>query len=198
MPKQKKHREYLNADGSRYRLIPIDKSPNHHPAWVPPQERRIEENKTNSTRLRPVPKDVVARAYRYALRLPNLSDIAACFEVSYETLQRWRKENPEVDQAISKARSAKTQTMMHTVEQQAAEGNLTAVSMWMRYFRKDLDSERTAPATNINLQLSIIPCAASTEDWLEQRGELHIEDKAQALQDQGTPVFKGRPGGYRA
>jgi hypothetical protein len=145
-----------------------------------------------------LPDNVVAKAYEYALKLPSLEDIAACFNVDRTTLQRWRSADPDIDVAISRARTKKTGKMMVHVEKAAQEGSLTAVQLWMKYFRKDLDAERTAPATNINLQLNIIPCAASTEDWLEHRGELHVQDKAHALQDHGTPVFKGRPGGYRA
>ena len=195
-----KEREYLNESGSRFRMV-AKGTVKHHPDYLvkkAAEKANRNQPKPSHPATIPEPPDVVAKAYKHALSVPTLEDIAASFGVTTDTLRRWRKDRPDIDVAIAKARTRKTKSMIHQVEQQAAGGNLTAVSMWMRYFRKDLDAERLPPNTMVNLQLNIIPPAVDTRDWLEHRGELHIEDKARTLQDQGTPVFKGRPVGCRA
>ncbi len=163
----------------------------HDPEYLQNLELRALQKTVGSQEIL-IPHDIIPKVYKAAIDLPTYADIAATLGIHETTLAKWRKENPDIETAINKARSRKTKTMINVVEKEAKEGNLTAVSMWMRYFRKDLSEEQRGIATtNLNLQLNIIPPAADTKDWLKQRDEQIIIQQSDELKD-ATPLFKGR------
>ena len=196
LPKVKKQREYLDRLGNRFRMVP-EGTAQHHPEYI---ERIVAEAKGELKPYKrpapkhtiPIPARVAARTYKYAIELLNIADISASFGVAETTFNRWRKDDPAIDQAIARARKRKTYKVVKAVEAEASDGNMRACELWMRWFRKDLDAQNTPGGVNVNLQLNVIPPAQDAQGWLEQQGAPGLIEQSDAQQN-SMPILSGRP-----
>jgi len=78
-----------------------------------------------------------------AMQCLTYADLAACLDVTVQTLTNWRKKSPEFAEAVELGRNEADAVILTVSFDQAARGDNNALDRWFRY-RMKLEDEKDA------------------------------------------------------
>ena len=92
--------------------------------------------------------DYAEQARRLCLLGAIDRDLARFFEVSESTINRWKRQHPEFNGALKQGKAAADAEVAEALHAKAVNGDMNAISFWLRNRRSDLwrDKRDGAPA----------------------------------------------------
>jgi len=69
-------------------------------------------------------------------------DLARIFEVSERTINRWKRQHPDFDAALKAGKAPADGEVAEALHRKAVNGDMTAISFWLRNRRPDLWRDR--------------------------------------------------------